>query len=396
MGYPEIMIMSQTLVASLQSIKQWIEATVSSQDSYSDNSLLPDEIDILLTSFLDVFAHELKAKHILVMIKSTQLLLKVTVNMKVKKDKLSVLIEALMINLISSQPKLKEKWMEVLWAKFLIVLEGCLSDMNSLLVLFQDLSQRFLSVSANPNIFFWARMSLLESFQKYLVKVPKEERISMFNSLPQEFDTLVNSLYTCGDYYSQATIVAILMRFTNQAIRKELVNEWFPNNVKVQSLFLSIKDLESDCRNFLNHFNVGLGDGQLVFSHGMLSCVVEDQSLEKPGRINDFWVDFNKGSMTISFYYITPPSEGLFTMMLSRDDVKRILTKYEGGKLHVLISCDSSLNEDVKLSFLQPKNIPQLLKAIFENQLAEANAALDAPMAGSSTFVPPPKQNSQF
>ena len=79
--------------------------------------------------------------------------------------------------------------------------------------------------------------------------------------------------------------------------------------MKVQSLFLSIKDFESDCRNFLNHFNEGLGDKQLVFSRGMLSCVVEKQSLEKPGGINDFWVDFNKGSMTISFYYVTPPSE---------------------------------------------------------------------------------------
>ena len=82
--------------------------------------------------------------------------------------------------------------------------------------------------------------------------------------------------------------------------------------MKVQSLFLSIKDFESDCRNFLNHFNEGLGDQQLVHSLGMLSCEVEEKVLMKPGGINEFWVDFNKRAKTISFYYVNNPSEVSF------------------------------------------------------------------------------------
>ena len=88
-----------------------------------------------------------------------------------------------------------------------------------------------------------------------------------------------------------------------------MVNEWFPNYLKVQSLFLSIKDFESGCRNFLNHFNEGLGNQQLVYSHEMLSCVVDNQALQKPGGINEFWVDFNMKSKTISFYYINQDTE---------------------------------------------------------------------------------------
>ena len=135
------MKMSQTLEERLQSIEQWMketEMTVSSQDSYYENSLLPEEIDILCSSFVDVLNHELKARSLAIMIKSTQLLLKVTCNMKAKKEKLSVLLESLMINLASSQPKLKETLMKTLWDQFLVVLENCFSDMNTLLCVFQD------------------------------------------------------------------------------------------------------------------------------------------------------------------------------------------------------------------------------------------------------------------
>ena len=58
-------------------------------------------------------------------------------------------------------------------------------------------------------------------------------------------------------------------------------------------------------------------------------------------------------------------------LTLSKDHVKRVRTEYDGGKLNVLISCDSSLNDGVKLVFLQPKNIPELLKVLFRKELAE-------------------------
>ena len=104
----------------------------------------------------------------------------------------------------------------------------------------------------------------------------------------------------------------VLKHCCESLFRSKIVNEWFPNYVKVQSLFLSIKDFESDCRNFLNHFNEGLGDQQLVHSLGMLSCEVEEKVLMKPGGINEFWVDFNKRAKTISFYYVNNPSEVSF------------------------------------------------------------------------------------
>ena len=104
--------------------------------------------------------------------------------------------------------------------------------------------------------------------------------------------------------FSQVTIVEIILRFTNKNIRSEVVSNWFPNYVKVQSLFLTIKDFENDCRNFLNHFNEGLGEKMSVCSFKLLSCRVEGRILVKPLGLNDFWTDFNLGTCSISLYYV--------------------------------------------------------------------------------------------
>ena len=112
-------------------------------------------------------------------------------------------------------------------------------------------------------------------------------------------------------------------------------------------------------------------------------------------------------------------------LTLSKDYVKRIWTEVDGGKLNVFISCDSSLNADVRLVFLQPRNIPEMLKDIFGKQLAQPktqpdaetktdkvsksagtllidteqdkatkNARKSVPEARSSNFVPAPKLTS--
>ena len=65
----------------------------------------------------------------------------------------------------------------------------------------------------------------------------------------------------------------------------------------------SIKDFESDCRNFLTHFNEGLSDKKLVWSFPMMFCTVEGRSLVKPEDLAEFWIDFNLGPGTVSFYY---------------------------------------------------------------------------------------------
>jgi hypothetical protein len=73
-----------------------------------------------------------------------------------------------------------------------------------------------------------------------------------------------------------------LLRFTSKTDRPKLAIIWFPNYVLVQSLFIRIKDFETDGRNFLNSFNHGLGDNQLVFPLPSLTCHVGEQQMYKP------------------------------------------------------------------------------------------------------------------
>ena len=72
----------------------------------------------------------------------------------------------------------------------------------------------------------------------------------------------MDTLYTYGDYNMQSSLVEtlLMLRFTSKANRPKLAMTWFPYYDMVQSLFVRIKDFETDFRNFLNCFNHGLGN----------------------------------------------------------------------------------------------------------------------------------------
>ena len=115
------------------------------------------------------------------------------------------------------------------------------------------------------------RTEVLKSLNKFLGHISLDERRIIYDKNGQEFESLVDCLYNCGDYDMQATIIETLLRFTTKTVRHKMVSAWFPNYVKLQSLFLGIKDFESDCRNFLTHFNEGLSDKKLVWSFPMMA-----------------------------------------------------------------------------------------------------------------------------
>ena len=101
----------------------------------------------------------------------------------------------------------------------------------------------------------------------------------------------------------QASLLEFLLNFTTKTIRSEVSSDWFPNYVKVQSVFIGSKGLEADYRRFLNLFNEGLAEKSKVFSFQLLSCVVEGQVLVKPADMTDFWIDVNLGSESMSLNY---------------------------------------------------------------------------------------------
>ena len=101
----------------------------------------------------------------------------------------------------------------------------------------------------------------------------------------------------------QASLMEFLLDFTTKTIRSEVSSDWFPNYVKLPSVFIGSNGLEADYRKFLNLLNEGLAEKSEVFSFRLLSCVVEGQALINPADMTDFWIDVNLGSESLSLYY---------------------------------------------------------------------------------------------
>ena len=245
----------------------------------------------------------LKKKQLIVMIKSSSLLLTVTRNLHGKKERLVTLLDNLLVAVI--QAKVSERVRKTCANEFTIIYERCLADPNQDTRdhLLRGISPRILAVVVDVNIGFGIRSSLLKSFNLGLTEFPIELRTEVFRELSREFEGLVDSLYSCGDFDMQTSLMETLLRFTTKTIRSEVSNDWFPNYVKLQSVFIGSKGLESDYRKFLNLLNEGLAEKSKVFSYRLLSCVVEGQALINPADMTDFWIDVNLGSESLSLYY---------------------------------------------------------------------------------------------
>ena len=321
-------------------IETWMretEATVNSQDSYKEDALKDDEIEMIYNYFEEALSFELSKRNLLILLKSVKLLLIVTSNLKTVRSKLAPLFDSLLVNILSSG--LNDKLKKLFVQEFTILLENCIDDSEANFHVVTGLSQRLIGLGSNSNIMVWIRATLLKSLNKLLVGPPSEIRINIFHKHQKEIDSLVDGLYLCGDYDFQVTIIETLLKVTNKSIRQQVVKEWFPNYVKVQSLFLRIKDFETDCRNFLNLLNEGLGENCHVFSYKAISCQSEGTVMSKPDELNEMWIDINLGSKNVSWYYVLQGAKvrpliffslPLLTLLLLGSSLEAIHCQQEG------------------------------------------------------------------
>ena len=85
-----------------------------------------------------------------------------------------------------------------------------------------------------------------------------------------------------------------------------MISKWLVDLLEAQTLFIKIRDFETDCRQFFNCFNTSLNIRQLVFSVPVMNCFLGDKELFKPPDRNysQFWVDFNLGTRSVSTYCV--------------------------------------------------------------------------------------------
>ncbi|XP_037667591.1 synaptonemal complex protein 2 [Choloepus didactylus] len=206
----------------------------------------------------------------------------------------------------------------------------------------------------------------LKKMNAMLDKMPQDAKKILSN---QEMLILMSSMgeriLDAGDYDLQVGIIEALCRMTTEKQRQELACQWFSMDF-IANAFKGIKDseFETDCRIFLNLVNGMLGDKRRVFTFPCLSAFLDKYELQIPSdeKLEEFWIDFNLGSQTLSFYIagenddhqweaVTVPEEKVQIYSIEVKESKKLLTiilkkimkisKKEGKEL--LLYFDASL-----------------------------------------------------
>ncbi|XP_008273995.1 synaptonemal complex protein 2 [Stegastes partitus] len=165
-------------------------------------------------------------------------------------------------------------------------------------------------LAVDPRIYILIKKEAIRKFNLILDKIPvelkKDRKILTSQEASDLMIKLAGQILEAGDYDFQSSLMEALFRMATPNQRKELADQWFSMG-HVASAFAKINDseFETACRKFLNMVNGMQGDTRRVFSYPCLEVYLGKYELLMPSdeNLEEFWIDFNLGSHSISFYF---------------------------------------------------------------------------------------------
>ncbi|XP_054701886.1 synaptonemal complex protein 2 [Grus americana] len=183
-----------------------------------------------------------------------------------------------------------------------------------------------------------------------LDNTPRDARKKLFSTKEMllVMSDMGRRILDAGDYDLQVAITEALCRMISEKQRGELACQWFSMEF-VSNAFKGIKDaeFETDCRKFLNQVNGMLGDKRRVFTYPCLSAALDNYELQIPldENLEEFWIDFNVGSRSISFYVAADDADHQWeTVIIPEEEVDLYSLEEKDSKKLLTINLKSPMN----------------------------------------------------
>ncbi|XP_040464842.1 synaptonemal complex protein 2 [Falco naumanni] len=225
---------------------------------------------------------------------------------------------------------------------FNMLLAICDSRPEGKMQILENFVVRTCTLITDVRISIYVQHEVVRKLNLMLDNMPRDVRKKVFatKEMLLVMSDMGSRILDAGDYDLQVAITEALCRMVSEKQRRELACKWFPMEF-VSTAFKGIKDseFETDCRKFLNQVNGMLGDKRRVFTYPCLSAALGEYELQIPvdENLEEFWIDFNVGSRSISFYVaaddtdhqwetVVIPEEEVALYSLEEKDSKKLLT----------------------------------------------------------------------
>ncbi|XP_061638623.1 uncharacterized protein LOC133482470 isoform X1 [Phyllopteryx taeniolatus] len=229
-------------------------------------------------------------------------------------------------------------------------------------------------------------ISALNIILKKIPMSPEKETILTSQEASDIMMNLAGQIMQCGDYDMQVALIEVLFRMTTPDQRKMLAALWF-SMAQVACAFGKIQPsaFEADCRTFLIFVNGLQGDSTRVKSYPCLEVYLDNFKLLMPSddKLDKFWIDFNLGSQSISFYFSSADEKCLAVLWdsicISKNEIRSYTVTEKGMKqilqleLSEVVMTGSVKGSSITILFCSNLDILQAVSCIYGHRKHKQN-----------------------